>query len=545
LRFERNGRITGYDQPNEVAWRIEDGRLLLLRWDGAPSCVLTPSRNPDGNISLSGRFLFSPRHVIHNLDEIVSDSTLPEINTYDLFDTLIARRCHDPDSIFLEVEKKSGVPNFAQLRRAAEGTLWEKREYGLDDIYEALGNATGWPAEKLTILRILELTVEWDNLFPIGEMIARVGPRDMILSDMYLPIDFLRRVVEEKCGLTGRAIYVSNYGKRHGTVWRKILASHRIARHHGDNNNVDVQSARRAGIEAEHVIVSGWTRGESILADIGLVSFAKVIRVARLLSFNREPRLRRAQLAQCALNLPLLTVASLAVLKMTRELGVDTLLMCSRDCNLWFELMRWMAVRSSAKPNVCYLLSSRKLFRAADSKYVAYFLRMRGERSMLIDVSGTGKTPAEFVAKIGAQEDTFVFLATATTGGHERLRALTAACGDVRIEVFSEQPHSMRHLIEALNSSLDGQATGVNFDGQTLDVSCDPNEFLPISRQIINAMRGVFLNYIEHLQLSGVSAIRDDISLETLRRAGEAVIESAKDFRDDLSPVLGDVVRTT
>lgn len=543
LRFERNGRISGYRHSNETGWRIEDGRLVVLRADGVPSCIASATRNDDGTVSLIGAFLLVPGESVHRFDEIRTEDGLPEVFSFDLFDTLVARRCFEPTAIFRLVEAKSGVRDFARLRRAVESGLWASGDYTFDDIYAALGQATGWPAPTLATLRMLELAEEWDNLFPVREMVARVGADDMVVSDMYLPLSFLRRVVDEKCGLEGRAIHLSSHGKHHGSVWPKLLSTHRIRRHHGDHPWGDVGSAKQAGIDAEQVTVAAWTRGEQILNDAGLAAFALVVREARLRSFHPNPRLHRAQLAQFDINLPLLILASLEVLRRARQRGVDTLLMCSRDCNLWVTLMRWMAAHSAASPVVRYFASSRVLFLSDSPEYAAYFLRMRGQRSMLVDVSGTGRSPSHFIARIGGQAHASLFLIAATQSVANWVADLAPPRDDVDVTIVTEQTYDSRLAIETLNMSLEGRAMRLGFTGQSLDVLREPNEFGPCAQKVVSVMRNAFLSAVSLLRRSDIRQVPENIPAETLRSAIEALIGLANEYIDVLWPVRQDIVR--
>ena len=541
LGFERNGRISGYRHRNETAWRIEDGKVVVLDADGVPSCIAGPTRNDDGTVSLVGAFLLTDGDHTHRFDEVASPDGLPEVLTFDLFDTLVARRCYEPTAIFRRVEASSGVAAFARLRQAVEYELFQRGDYSFDDIYAALRAAAGWPDRTLSILKMLELAEEWDNLFPIQEMVARVGPRDMVVSDMYLPMSFLRRLVDEKCRLENRVIHLSCHGKRRGTVWLTIGATHRVRRHHGDNRRSDVERPRQSGIDTEHVAISAWSQGERILLDAGLEPFARVIREARLRSFHLDPRLRGAQLAQFEVNLPLLVLASLVVLRHARERGIDTLLMCSRDCNLWVELMRWMAVRSSASPVVRYFVASRVLFLSDSPEYAAYFLKMRGQRSMLVDVSGTGRSPSYFIGKVDAQRNTSVFLIAATREVAPWVAKLADPRDDVDVAILSDQPFHLRNPIEMLNMSLEGRATRISLANHDLAVESWPTEFGSIATHIITMMRDAFLTAMKILDESGIRQLPENISTERLRTAAEAVLGTAGDYRFAWGPINDDV----
>jgi hypothetical protein len=544
LRFERNGLISGSRHPNETAWKIEDGKLYVLCRDGRPSCIAILTCEADGTATLAGPFL-SERGLtshLHRFEEVKRPAdSLPEIRTFDLFDTLVARRCYEPLAIFRAVEQRSGVARFAHLRQTVEATLFGRGEYGFNDIYQALGEATDWPLEKLEMLKRLELAEEWENLFPIAATVARVGDNDVIVSDMYLPYCFLRRVIDEKCGLPGRQLFLSSHGKHSGKVWRKIMERHAIIRHHGDNHHTDVAGAQRAGIDAEHIGLTYWTRGEQILVKAGLADFATVLREARLRSFNQNPLLHRAQLAQFQTNIPLLIVASLIVLRRAREQGIDTILMCSRDCNLWVTLMGLLASRAAVPVMVRYFVASRVLFLADSTEYAAYFREMRGRHTMLVDVCGTGRTPTHFLGQIGAQADTLLFLICLSPEGEPAnwVAELAPSRDDCRIEYVSRTDFPSRFMVEALNMSAEDRPLRTRRNGSDLEFERAPNEFGTEALELIAAMRAAFLGTTELLRQATIPHLAYDIPEETLRAAGQALVGLNVDFVD----VIGIIAR--
>jgi hypothetical protein len=537
LRFEQDGQIGGHEHPNEAGWRIEHGKLVVLGADGIPTCIASPNRNDDQTVSLIGVYLLDAAACVHRFDEIGGVDQRPERQAFDLFDTLITRRCVEPTAIFQLVETKSGVADFSRLRRAAERDLWTQGEYTLDDIYAALARVTDWNAQTLTTLRMLELAEEWDNLFPVQEFAARVGPNDMIVSDRYLPIDFLRSVVDQKCGLEGRAIQLSSRSEHDGSVQPRIQSTHRIRRHDGDGQGRDVGGAERKGMTAEYVTITGWTRGEQILLDAGLDRFAELVREARLRSFDPTPSLRRAQLAQFDVNFPLLLVASLDVLRRAYERGHDTLLMCSRDCNLWVAMMRWVVAHSPTSPLVRYFHASRDLLLADSLEFAAYFLRSHGQSTLIVDVSGTGCSLAHFIAHIGAQGHTSVFLAAFSAEISQEMRHLAPVRDQVDIESLTEQPYERRIAIEQLNMSVEGRTSGIEFTGREFQVLRDPNEFGPPAQVVLAVMRRAFFAALASLQRSATVQLPDGVTSETLRIAAQALFELLDDYADVTSQI--------
>jgi len=543
FRFEPDGRVGNYKHPNEASWRIEDGNVMILRDDGTPSCVAKPMWSEDGTLALAGRFLLADREIIHRFDELSDGAELPAIFTFDLFDTLVARRCKNPLTIFHIIEAKSGIAGFAHQRREVELGLFRAGDYTFDDIYMALGAATGWDNGRLETLKALELAEEWDNLFPIQEMVTRVRPEDMIVSDMYLPLSFLRRIVDEKCGLHARVIHLSSHGKHSGKVWPIIQSTHQIVQHYGDNKHADVDRPREIGIAAEHVTLSEWNIGELVLIDAGLPQFAEAIREARLRTFDPDPNIRRAQLAQLTINLPLLILASLDVLRRAREEGADTLLMCSRDCNLWVELMRWMSPLSSRAATVHYFTSSRVLLLSDSLDYGAYFWSLSGRRNMIVDVSGTGRSPAHFIGRMGDQSRTSLYLLVATHGVAPFINELAPARDDVRTDILTVQDFPSRITIEALNMSLEGRAWSITAQDGGFSVEREPNEFGDRAETLISAMRDAFAVGLDTLRRSAIRVLPEHIAPDKIKTAVETLIALSRGMDDVTTPIKDDVLR--
>ena len=522
LIFEKDGRIGGYQHPNEAGWRIDGDRLLILTGDGTPSCIAMLMEADDGGWMIVGPFLLQEEVRLHYFRPLALRNDLPAVQTFDLFDTLVARYCVDPLAIFHSVEAKARADGFARLRQSLEADLWRSGNYTLDDVYMKLAEATGWPDRLIERLKMLELAEEWDNLFPIQEMVARVRHDDLIISDMYLPHSFLRKIVEEKCGLPGLTIHLSNHGKHHGTIWPTILATHRILRHHGDNHHSDVAQAHKAGIDAEYVTISGWSTGETILCSVGLAEFAKAVRKARLTSFSFDRTARQAQLAQFDSNIPLLIVASMLLIRRANALQADTLLMCGRDSNMWVHLLRWMLGLSPRNLAVHYLPSSRDLFLAESPAYAAYFSRLRGQRTIIADVSGTGRSPSHFIASMEAQEDTSVFIALKSNRIDPPMEARAPARDDVLLDAGITIDLE-RFLFERFNTAMgEDRAIGMEFLGTQFNIL---REHLPLdaaSEALIAKMQEAFTQTLLLLRQSPITMLPeapgDDDLQEALRK---------------------------
>ena len=542
VRFSPNGFISGYSHFNEAGWRIEDGKLVILRQDGAASCMLTPRTADDGAVSLAGPYLFAP-DTEHSFHPIEPEAGRADVFSFDLFDTLVARRCFDPLAIFRAVETKSGTPNFARQRQAVEAALWNAGDYDLNDIYRALGEATGWPQGVLDLLRALELVEEWDNLIPIAQMVAKVRPDDVIIADMYLPDGFLRRLVDQTLGLRGRLLHVSSHGKHRGEVWARLKATHRVLRHHGDNAEADVRSPAAAGIGAEHVTLAAWTAGEAALIRAGLAPQAFAVREARL-SYD-APDLDHANAArvQFELNLPLLILASADVLAHAGAIGADTVLLCARDCHLMARLMRLFAPRWRPTPTVRYILASRALMTSGGAGYERYFAEACGRRNLVVDVSGTGRSLAHFIAESGRQATTQAYLVVRGDDTAPRGDAAAPMRPDVGIRALTSGVVRETQLdIEAFNMPLEGSTLRLDALAAGFDAHSVASEFGPRSTAFVWAL--------DHAFEAGVAAIAahaptlpSNAAPEAMKAAAAELIALAPAFAWLARPLRDDIER--
>ncbi|HEV2702039.1 MAG TPA: hypothetical protein VGV09_10440 [Steroidobacteraceae bacterium] len=500
LGFLSDGTIGGYDNPNERRWSLADGQLQICSESGFVTCSFSFAGRDGGRVSLSGHFCDprspeKPSGVMHFLDEVGPDPRL-RVQTFDLFDTLVARRCIYPTDVFRAVERKAGVAGFAELRHRVEMRMFGTRPYGIDDIYEALGQEKGWTPQVLARLKMLELAEEWDNYFPIRALTAKVRPEDMIISDMYLPYEFVRRILSIKCGLSANTLHLSNYGKHDAIIWRELAPRYRITRHYGDNLHADVNSPAKFGVPAEHVLISGLSPAEKILFDLGLRPQAEAIREARLGLHDPVPAVMAVQQAQLQLNLPLLLVGSYFLLDRARELEADSLLLCARDCNLWAPLLRVLAAGAPRRPRIHYIAASRAAFYSGSAEYDAYFHSFLGARNILVDVVGTGRSPSHFLERSGLSERVLSLILVGAPQSETQ--------GSFKVETLLQRDfRPFRLALEAMNLSLEGPAQGGRFTDFELSAERALNEFDVEGRKLIAAQQRAFLDTLPVLAAQG------------------------------------------
>lgn len=152
--------------------------------------------------------------------------------SFDIFDTLILRKCGKPGMIFYLIDEI--YAGFAEQRTTAEYNarkLSDKEEITLDEIYSLLENIYG--KEQTEKLKELEIKTELSQCVPNHEMLRYYnellsdGKRIFLISDMYLPSDVIRQILE-KCGIRGyEKLYVSSEyrkTKRSGSLFDLVLS---------------------------------------------------------------------------------------------------------------------------------------------------------------------------------------------------------------------------------------------------------------------------------------------------------------------------------
>lgn len=139
--------------------------------------------------------------------------------SFDIFDTLITRTTANPWGIFalikdrLRIENEGNqleeyvIDNFFELRIHSEelsrkaGSFQKKEEVTLYDIYTAMAVCGCLDEDQIKYLCELETETEIANVVGIEENIQRLkrlleqGERVILVSDMYLPTDTIRRML--------------------------------------------------------------------------------------------------------------------------------------------------------------------------------------------------------------------------------------------------------------------------------------------------------------------------------------------------------------
>lgn len=181
--------------------------------------------------------------------------------SFDIFDTLLLRPYVNPTDLFLHMERAYGKTFFQNVRVTAERNARRAsphEDVTLDEIYAQIDaqfqdmrqRELDW--EEMVLRPNLEMRQIWN-------MARAQGKKIVVASDMYLPHEFLARVLAKNGFGDYDKLYVSgDLGKTKstGTMFDQIIrdmgvAPHKIL-HIGDNKRADYKNPRRRGIRAWH-----------------------------------------------------------------------------------------------------------------------------------------------------------------------------------------------------------------------------------------------------------------------------------------------------
>lgn len=187
-----------------------------------------------------------------------------EVISFDIFDTLVMRKVHLPEDIFLLVENKINKEyqmdsNFAQWRKMSASLSAHST---IDEIYSKMQELTGWEEQKIAKAKSYEITTEIYFLTPrqdILKLYQALQPRKevFLISDMYYSKkDLLKILAGIGIDVPENHLLVScdlRRTKESGMLWEYY--SHNIVRgrnaiHIGDNEIADDVQPRKYGIDS-------------------------------------------------------------------------------------------------------------------------------------------------------------------------------------------------------------------------------------------------------------------------------------------------------
>ena len=190
----------------------------------------------------------------------ISDKT--QIVSFDIFDTLVVRDVNIPADVFRIMEDRLGIAGFQKKRIEAEKKAREIKsdtsEVTIDEIYQSYEGIT---RETISEYIKTELQTEISLCHPNLDIIpffeqCKEKYKVIIVSDMYLPAEMMRKMLDS-CGITSyEKLYVScdiGKSKYDGNLFEYIAADLKVdiseITHIGDDFKSDYLNARKKRIQ--------------------------------------------------------------------------------------------------------------------------------------------------------------------------------------------------------------------------------------------------------------------------------------------------------
>ena len=275
-----------------------------------------------------------------------------KLASFDIFDTTLIRKCGKPENIFyllahkLYPGDKAKRDDFLLWRKGAESEA-RKRVHGKDvtieDIYSS-DELDGFDEYSKDELISAEIAVEAEQLIAnpaIRNVIKekrKQGYTICFISDMYLPSDMLKKVLErEDCINSDEMVYVSceyNARKSNGELYKKLKVELKPAEweHFGDHPVSDVKMAKRCGVKATKVNTDFTTAEESTILPRDNKHYYDSSVLAGL---SRATRIHHGNDAYTTIAADFVAPAYIPyvhfVIETARERGIKTLYFLSRD----------------------------------------------------------------------------------------------------------------------------------------------------------------------------------------------------------------------
>ena len=237
--------------------------------------------------------------------------------SFDIFDTLITRNTANPKGIFAiiqnELKQYKEIPdyikeNFFEIRIATERYLRkyacsnEIQEITLEQIYDEIALNNCLSSEIVGLLKQIEKKVEVRNVLPVSENIDIIrnllnnNKRVILISDMYHSTSTIREILCNVDSIFKNiTIYVSSQYKKNkytGDLYKIVHSIENIDykdwQHMGDNMQVDIEAAKKLGIntvyfpsssltEHERFFIKTYSKELSLQLALGVIKNIKVL----------------------------------------------------------------------------------------------------------------------------------------------------------------------------------------------------------------------------------------------------------------------------
>ena len=312
-----------------------------------------------------------------------------EVVSFDFFDTLFQRCVCNPQDVFSLLEKEvrdvwREAAGFMEIRSRAKREIREN--YSLDELYRQIEDRNGISQAASENMKHRELELEKKILVPREQMLdglkqaLKSGKDVYIISDMYLPEEFYREVLQQyDIQISEGHILLSNVldrKKADGTIWEyysEHIVKGRNALHIGDNHKADIEEPLKYGV-GTYLAPNAWdllsvsslgSITASICNDYGTAIMGCVLKelFQNPCVFSHTDGMVEIkdnyEMGYCVFG-PVILTFFLWLLEKSRGDGIEKLVFMARDGYFLKEDFGYLCGLMEEKQECCYLGSSRQ-----------------------------------------------------------------------------------------------------------------------------------------------------------------------------------------
>ena len=305
------------------------------------------------------------------------------VNSFDIYDTILARNVINNLDIFQIIEEKYNILNFKNLRIQSE----QINGLSLDTIYNEYIKLD--PTIDIEYLQNIEIKTEIEYSYLIIPIYNLIKDGDILISDMYFNTSQLNHILKSIGFKKNVTIYSSSSGKsKHkGDMYTYLKTKYDIKFHYGDNEISDVNNAKKNKINPIHVNIGKINKYEKFLIQNNHKDFGLVIRKFRHQNpYEYNSHFYNLYNEQASYNIPILLMISVSINKIMEKEKLINLLCLTRDGCLFNVLF------NTLYPNInTYMLqSSRKINKNYNDEYKKYIKNeYKHGSSIIFDLQGS------------------------------------------------------------------------------------------------------------------------------------------------------------
>jgi hypothetical protein len=329
---------------------------------------------------------------------------MKQINSFDIFDTLLARTVKEPTDIFKIIENKLGYSNFKNIRIQAQS----QSDNTIDNIYDQFKLITNESDNNINILKNYEIQTELENTIPIISNILKIKNDDIYVSDMYLDYNNIIKLLKyHNINTDNNKLYVSSNGKYSGKIWDKLVKEYNINTHTGDNMYSDIIMANKFGINTNYTQIYKFSALEDLLIKDNF-ELCTLFRRFRLSNPYDESSIEyKVYDQQIQYNIPILLFICKQLSIILDTENRDTVLFLSRDGCLIYKIFK----KLYPQYNSHYIYSSRIINQSNNSDYILYLKQYYNkDKCIIFDLHGSFDSARNmFLNEFGHLPRVFIF----------------------------------------------------------------------------------------------------------------------------------------